>query len=178
MFPDPAGDYADVNRSNPRRQPVRRAVAAGDLRAVNRRRRGAAQTSRRRMSWHRSRTSFVCRRRLLQQRLLGQPVRVRRGHGDPRRQERPPARPDRLELPGDRGTESSRPIKLTIEHAYLLRAAAEGVSMLSPGRRLRVESPSSDPYATAVGGPPGIGPAMTAALRDRLVHGNLQRCRQ
>ncbi len=48
---------------------------------------------------------------------------------------------------------------LKIEHAYLLRAAAEGVSMLfSAGDGSGVETPSSDPYATAVGGTTlGIG---------------------
>jgi subtilase family serine protease len=44
-------------------------------------------------------------------------------------------------------------IMLAIEHAYLTRAAAEGVSMLfSSGDTSGVESPASDPYATAVGG--------------------------
>jgi subtilase family serine protease len=48
---------------------------------------------------------------------------------------------------------------LNIEHAYLLRAAAEGVSMLfSAGDNSGVETPSSDPYATSVGGTTlGIG---------------------
>jgi subtilase family serine protease len=48
---------------------------------------------------------------------------------------------------------------LNIEHAYLLRAAAEGVSMLfSAGDGSGVENPSSDPYATSVGGTTlGIG---------------------
>jgi subtilase family serine protease len=48
---------------------------------------------------------------------------------------------------------------LGIEHAYLLRAAAEGVSMLfSTGDNSGVLTPSSDPYATAVGGTTlGIG---------------------
>jgi subtilase family serine protease len=48
---------------------------------------------------------------------------------------------------------------LNIEHAYLLRAAAEGVTMLfSAGDGSGVETPSSDPYATAVGGTTlGIG---------------------
>ncbi len=50
---------------------------------------------------------------------------------------------------------------LNIEHAYLLRAAAEGVSMLfSAGDGSGVETPSSDPYATSVGGTTlGIGKA-------------------
>jgi len=40
-----------------------------------------------------------------------------------------------------------------IEHAYLLRAAAEGVGMyFSAGDSSGVETPSSDPFATAVGG--------------------------
>jgi len=49
--------------------------------------------------------------------------------------------------------------QLNIEHAYLLRAAAEGVSMLfSAGDASGVETPSSDPYATSVGGTTlGIG---------------------
>ena len=42
---------------------------------------------------------------------------------------------------------------LNVEHAYLVRAAAEGVSMLfSSGDGSGVETPSSDPFATAVGG--------------------------
>jgi len=48
---------------------------------------------------------------------------------------------------------------LNIEHSYLLRAAAEGVSMLfSSGDGSGVETPSSDPWATSVGGTTlGIG---------------------
>jgi subtilase family serine protease len=48
---------------------------------------------------------------------------------------------------------------LDIEHAYLVRAAAEGVSMLfSAGDTSGVLTPSSDPFATAVGGTTlGIG---------------------
>jgi subtilase family serine protease len=48
---------------------------------------------------------------------------------------------------------------LRIEHAFLLRAAVEGVSMLfSTGDISGVQTPSSDPYATAVGGTTlGIG---------------------
>jgi subtilase family serine protease len=48
---------------------------------------------------------------------------------------------------------------MAIQHAYLVRAAAEGVSMLfSSGDFSGVETPSSDPYATAVGGTTlGIG---------------------
>ena len=48
---------------------------------------------------------------------------------------------------------------LNIEHAYLLRAAAEGVSMLfSAGDGSGVENPSSDPFATSIGGTTlGIG---------------------
>ena len=48
---------------------------------------------------------------------------------------------------------------LDIEHAYLVRAAAEGVSMLfSAGDSSGVLTPSSDPFATAVGGTTlGIG---------------------
>jgi subtilase family serine protease len=58
------------------------------------------------------------------------------------------------------GGDESIPVnQLNIEHAYLLRAAAEGVSMLfSAGDSSGVETPSSDPYATAVGGTTlGIG---------------------
>lgn len=58
------------------------------------------------------------------------------------------------------GGDESIPVnQLSIEHAYLLRAAAEGVSMLfSAGDASGVETPSSDPYATAVGGTTlGIG---------------------
>jgi subtilase family serine protease len=48
---------------------------------------------------------------------------------------------------------------LRVEHAFLVRAAAEGVSMLfSSGDSSGVETPSSDPFATAVGGTTlGIG---------------------
>jgi subtilase family serine protease len=48
---------------------------------------------------------------------------------------------------------------LNVEHAYLVRAAAEGVSMLfSSGDGSGVLTPSSDPFATAVGGTTlGIG---------------------
>jgi len=48
---------------------------------------------------------------------------------------------------------------LDVEHAYLVRAAAEGVSMLfSAGDGSGVETPSSDPFATAIGGTTlGIG---------------------
>ncbi len=58
------------------------------------------------------------------------------------------------------GNDESQPLNLVnIEHAYLLRAAAEGVSMLfSAGDGSGVLTPSSDPYATAVGGSTlGIG---------------------
>jgi subtilase family serine protease len=58
------------------------------------------------------------------------------------------------------GNDESQPLNLVnIEHAYLLRAAAEGVSMLfSAGDGSGVATPSSDPYATAVGGTTlGIG---------------------
>jgi subtilase family serine protease len=58
------------------------------------------------------------------------------------------------------GFDETEPLNvLNIEHAYLLRAAAEGVSMLfSAGDGSGVETPSSDPYATAVGGTTlGIG---------------------
>jgi subtilase family serine protease len=42
---------------------------------------------------------------------------------------------------------------LAIQHNYLIKAAAEGVTMLfSTGDGSGVETPSSDPYATAVGG--------------------------
>ena len=42
---------------------------------------------------------------------------------------------------------------IAIQHSYLLRAAAEGVSMLfSSGDSSGAETPSIDPYATAVGG--------------------------
>ena len=58
------------------------------------------------------------------------------------------------------GDDEAQPLNLVnIEHAYLLRAAAEGVSMLfSAGDGSGVLTPSSDPYATAVGGTTlGIG---------------------
>ena len=51
------------------------------------------------------------------------------------------------------GDEASPADLLSIEHAYLVRAAAEGVSMLfSAGDGSGVLTPSSDPFATAVGG--------------------------
>jgi subtilase family serine protease len=48
---------------------------------------------------------------------------------------------------------------IAVQHSYLVRAAAEGVSMLfSTGDFSGVETPSSDPFATAVGGTTlGIG---------------------
>jgi subtilase family serine protease len=58
------------------------------------------------------------------------------------------------------GFDESEPVNiLNIEHAYLVRAAVEGVSMLfSAGDGSGVLTPSSDPYATAVGGTTlGIG---------------------
>jgi subtilase family serine protease len=51
------------------------------------------------------------------------------------------------------GAEGTPAGMLQITHAYLIRAADEGVSMLfSAGDSSGVEVPSSDPYATAVGG--------------------------
>jgi subtilase family serine protease len=51
------------------------------------------------------------------------------------------------------GAESTPANMLQIMHTYLIRAADEGVSMLfSSGDGSGVEVPSSDPYATAVGG--------------------------
>jgi subtilase family serine protease len=51
------------------------------------------------------------------------------------------------------GDESVPASMLQITHAYLIRAADEGVSMLfSAGDASGVAVPSSDPYATAVGG--------------------------
>jgi subtilase family serine protease len=58
------------------------------------------------------------------------------------------------------GFDETEPANLVdIEHAYLVRAAAEGVGMyFSAGDSSGVETPSSDPYATAVGGTTlGIG---------------------
>ena len=58
------------------------------------------------------------------------------------------------------GSDESAPANvLNIEHAFLVRAAAEGVSMLfSSGDGSGVEAPSDDPFATAVGGTTlGIG---------------------
>jgi subtilase family serine protease len=58
------------------------------------------------------------------------------------------------------GSGESQPANVTnIEHAYLVRSATEGVSMLfSSGDGGGVETPSSDPFATAVGGTTlGIG---------------------
>ncbi len=55
--------------------------------------------------------------------------------------------------------ESAPPEVLKIEHSYLVRAAAEGVSMLfATGDSSGIETPAIDPYATAVGGTTlGIG---------------------
>ncbi len=51
------------------------------------------------------------------------------------------------------GEGSVPPANITIQHAYLLRAAAEGVGMyFSSGDGSGVETPSSDPFAIAVGG--------------------------
>ena len=51
------------------------------------------------------------------------------------------------------GDESQAPFLTSIEHAYLLQAAAEGVGMyFSSGDGSGVETPSSDPFAIAVGG--------------------------
>ena len=51
------------------------------------------------------------------------------------------------------GDESVPANTLQITHAYLIRAADEGVSMLfSAGDNSGVQVPASDPYATAVGG--------------------------
>ncbi len=57
------------------------------------------------------------------------------------------------------GTETQAPYLTDIEHAYLVRAATEGVGMyFSAGDASGVETPSSDPYAIAVGGTTlGIG---------------------
>ena len=58
------------------------------------------------------------------------------------------------------GGQESQPATLTnIEHAFLVRAAAEGVGMyFSSGDGSGVETPSSDPFAIAVGGTTlGIG---------------------
>jgi subtilase family serine protease len=57
------------------------------------------------------------------------------------------------------GPESQPASYTSIENAYLVRAAAEGVGMyFSSGDTPGVEMPSSDPYATAVGGTTlGIG---------------------
>ena len=50
------------------------------------------------------------------------------------------------------GDETISPNLLNIEHDYLIKAAAEGVTMLfSSGDSSGVKVPSSDPYATAVG---------------------------
>ncbi len=55
--------------------------------------------------------------------------------------------------PGRPATRPCPASQLQVEHAYLVRAAAEGVTMLfSAGDQSGVEVPSSDPYATAVGG--------------------------
>ena len=51
------------------------------------------------------------------------------------------------------GDESLPANLLTIQHNYLIKAAAEGVTMLfASGDASGVEVPTSDPYATAVGG--------------------------
>jgi subtilase family serine protease len=55
--------------------------------------------------------------------------------------------------------ETAPPSVLNIEHSYLVRAAAEGVSMLfAAGDASGILSPAEDPYATTVGGTSlGIG---------------------
>jgi subtilase family serine protease len=57
------------------------------------------------------------------------------------------------------GLETQPAVLTNIEHAFLVRAAAEGVGMyFSSGDGSGVEAPSSDPFATAVGGTTlGIG---------------------
>jgi subtilase family serine protease len=57
------------------------------------------------------------------------------------------------------GSETQPPAFTNIEHSYLLQAASEGVGMyFSAGDGSGVETPSSDPYAVAVGGTTlGIG---------------------
>ena len=60
------------------------------------------------------------------------------------------------------GSDESGPDSdLRIEHAFLVRAAAEGVGMyFSSGDLSGVEAPSEDPFATAVGGVTlGLGPS-------------------
>jgi subtilase family serine protease len=59
------------------------------------------------------------------------------------------------------GDESQAAAMTNIEHAYLLRAAAEGVGMyFAAGDGSGVEAPSSDPFAIGVGGTTlGIGQA-------------------
>jgi subtilase family serine protease len=59
------------------------------------------------------------------------------------------------------GYEGQPPAITSIEHGYLVRAAAEGVGMyFSSGDTPGTQMPSSDPYATAVGGTAlGIGAA-------------------
>jgi subtilase family serine protease len=59
------------------------------------------------------------------------------------------------------GFEGQPPAMSSIENGYLVRAAAEGVGMyFSSGDSPGVQMPSSDPYATAVGGTTlGIGAA-------------------
>ncbi|MGH3156608.1 MAG: S53 family peptidase [Streptosporangiaceae bacterium] len=59
------------------------------------------------------------------------------------------------------GTENQEPAFTNIENAYLVRSAAEGVGMyFSAGDGSGLGMPSSDPYATAVGGTTlGIGKA-------------------
>lgn len=62
------------------------------------------------------------------------------------------------------GPGESQPARRTeVEHAFLVRAAAEGVGMyFSSGDSSGVNTPSSDPYAIAVGGTTlGIGPKNT-----------------
>jgi subtilase family serine protease len=57
------------------------------------------------------------------------------------------------------GTEGQPAVYINIEHAFLVKAAAEGVGMyFSSGDNPGVKAPSSDPYAIAVGGTTlGIG---------------------
>ena len=98
------------------------------------------------------------RRRQLRRADYGNPGPVRRRHRDPRRRRRPPAGHDRLQLVGERDRVPAA-VETNIVHAYLVRAAAEGVGMyFSSGDGSGVLDAVDRPGAIAVGGTTlGIG---------------------
>ena len=75
---------------------------------------------------------------------------------DARRDQRPrrqATRHDRVQLLGETAVRASRAQATNIAHAYLVKAASEGVGMyFSSGDTSGIGSPSDDPFAIAVGG--------------------------